>query len=165
MANYVPVNPIIGLQAFDETSTTQQHELGMIIQAYDDSSTNLGYAEFIYAKGVASTAVGDAVIVNQYAATTTRTVANSRGRVGIAMSANVADQYGWYQISGIAVVNVAAAFASGAMCFATATAGTLDDAVVATDKVDGAISVTAIATPSAGKAYVSISRPFMGGNG
>ncbi|RKH09000.1 hypothetical protein D7X74_30420 [Corallococcus sp. CA047B] len=148
-------------QGITDTSTTQNAPLGTIITAQD--STN-GEGEFIYLKGVASTAVGDVVIYDQRAGTTTRTVAGSRGPVAVAMSANVANQYGWYQVSGAAVTKSAAAVAAASV-YVTATAGTVDDAVVATDKVDGARFKTADGTPSAGLAVLQLSRPALNGNG
>jgi hypothetical protein len=61
--------------------------------------------------------------------------ANAIGPVAFAMSANVASQYGWYQVYGKAVGKVLASFADNANCYATATAGSIDDAVVAGDLV------------------------------
>jgi hypothetical protein len=49
---------MIGGQAFDATSTTQNHQLGLVIQGRDPT---LGVGEFIYLKGVASTVVGSIV--------------------------------------------------------------------------------------------------------
>jgi hypothetical protein len=80
------------------------------------------------------------------------------------MSANVANQFGWYQISGSAVVK-AGTVAANASVYVTATAGTVDDAVVATDKIDGARFKTADGTPAAGFAVVELSRPALNGNG
>lgn len=94
----------IGGQAIAETSTTQYHPLGRIRKATD---ATLGDGEFIYLLGVASTVVGSLVT---YAATTYQTTlsptnATSDGYpLAVAMSANVASQYGWYQISGLAVI-------------------------------------------------------------
>jgi len=150
------------LQAIDETSTTQMYALGKRIRA---SHATYGEGEFIYCKGVASTAIGDAVVYDNYNGATVRTVAASRGPLGIAMSANVASQYGWYQIQGLAVCTVAASFAADKPCFSTSTAGTLDDAVVTGDKVDGAVSQTAIATPSGSYAVIALNYPSMNGNG
>ncbi|QSQ14049.1 hypothetical protein [Myxococcus landrumensis] len=148
-------------QNFADTSTVQLAPLGTIRRGQD--STN-GEGEFIYLKGVASTAVGDLVIYDQRAGTTTRTVAGSRGPVAVAMSSNVANQYGWYQVGGAAVVKSGAAVA-GASVYLTATAGTVDDAVVATDKLEGARYKTADGTPSAGLAVLQLSRPSANGNG
>ena len=93
---------LVGAQAIDETSTTQRHPLGTIITA---SSNTLGGGEFIYLKGIGSTVVGS--VVNYDAAFTTElntTGLATPSPLAVAMSANVANQYGWYQISGIATV-------------------------------------------------------------
>lgn len=164
MANYVSTEIEIIPQKIDETSTTQNFPLGKIIQAVDKASTLYGIGEFIYLKGVASTAIGEPVIYDLDAGTTTRAVAGSRGNIAFAMSANVASQYGWYQISGNCVVKTGTV-AAGALPYLTATAGTLDDAVVSGDKIDNAKFTTANGTPSAGFALVQANRPSANGNG
>lgn len=93
----------IGMQPFAETSTTQRHGLGHIVRG---KSANYGYGEFIYLLGVANTVVGSVV---SYNATTWQTTllpntANLNTPIAVAMSANVASQYGWYQIGGLAIV-------------------------------------------------------------
>lgn len=108
----------IGGQAINETSTTQLHPLGAIIRATDNATSgNLGSGEFIYLLGVASTVVGSLVT---YSATTFQTTlsptnATSDGYpLAVAMSANVASQYGWYQIGGLAVIKKTAVSVSPA---------------------------------------------------
>lgn len=146
-----------GWQKIDSTSTTQKHELGTIVTAKDPT---YGVGEFIYLQGVASTAVGTVVHYNADDFSTTRAVADGIGPVAVAMSANVANQYGWYQISGKAVAKVATGFADNAAVYLTSTAGTVDDAVVAGDAVYNAKGASAIGTPSAGLAELEIARPF-----
>ena len=158
---YVISTPLVGAQPIAVTDTTQNHALGTIVKAVDPT---YGEGEFVYLKGLASTAVGSAVIFDQYASTTTLATAGSRGPVGVAMSANVASQYGWYQISGSAVVKTGTV-AAGAPAYVTATAGTLDDAVVSGDKIDGFVFKTANGTPSAGLTIAQIARPALDGNG
>lgn len=133
-----PSTPYIGLQPIAETSATKNHPLGTIIRAVDPT---LGEGEFIYLKGVGSTAVG--YIVNyddnfQTALDTSATAGPSRP-LAVAMSANVADQYGWYQISGLAVAAKAnsVSFADGAglgagsgLAVAVATGSVIQSAVV-----------------------------------
>ena len=155
VADYA-ANNLPGAQPLASTSTTQAHALGRKIRA---TSATYGEGEFVYLLGLASTAVGDAVIYNQYTGVTTRLVAGSKGVVGISMSANVAGQYGWYQIAGAAVVNVAAGFTAAADVYATATAGTLAVAVVAGDLIAGLVGVTAIGTPTAGTAVMQAQNP------
>ncbi len=158
---YLITSDVIGAQPIANTETTQGHPLGMIVTAKDPT---YGEGEFVYLKGVASTVVGDVVIYDQYAGTTTRAVAGSRGPAAVAMSANVASQYGWYQIDGAAVVKAGTVAANGNV-YVTATAGTVDDAVVSGDKIDGARFKTADGTPSAGFAVAQINRPSLNANG
>lgn len=121
--------------AFEDTDavhTTLEHPLGT--RAVDGDG-NI----YIYLQGVASTAAGDWVTFDE-AHLTTRTAANAVGRVGIAMAAIVASSYGWYQIYGKnTIANVGTSFADNGKVYLTATAGRIDDAVVAGDLVVGAI--------------------------
>ncbi len=150
------VEPQLFGQDIDDTSTSEDVELGTIVRAVDPT---YGYGEFIYLQGVASTAVGSWVTYNYDDNSTTLLAANAIGPVAIAMSANVASQYGWYQISGKGVGKALASFADGGKVYATATAGSIDDAVVAGDVVLGAKGASAVGTPSSGLAEFEISRP------
>lgn len=152
---------LVGWQPINETSTTQRHDLGLVVQAVDRGSNANGVGEFIYLKGVASTAVGSWVLIAEDDFTTSLLAANDVGQVAIAMSANVASQYGWYQIKGKAVGKVLAAFADNGNVYATATAGSVDDAIVAGDRVKQAKGASAIDGPATGMAEMEIDRPFM----
>jgi len=155
---YFITDQIAGNQAIADTSTTQKHPLGTIVRAVDPT---YGEGEFIYLLGVANTAVGSWVTVHEDGFTTTLLAANDIGRTAISMSANVASQYGWYQISGKAVGKALAGYVDNALVYATATAGSVDDAVVAGDRVKKAIGASAVDTPSTGLAEFEIDRPFM----
>lgn len=161
MSDFHITDQVAGHQQIDETSTTQKHPLGTIVRAVDRATTAYGEGEFIYLLGVASTAVGSWVTVHEDGFTTTLLAANDIGRVAVAMSANVASQYGWYQISGKAVGKALASYADNGLVYATATAGSVDDAVVAGDRVKKAIGASAVDTPSTGLAEFEIDRPFM----
>lgn len=150
-------NSLIG-QPIAETSTTLKHRLGDRFKCSDET---YGPGEFIYLQGVASTAVGSWVTFNQDDGTTALLAANAIGPVAIAMSANVASQYGWYQIYGKAVGLCLALFADNANVYATATAGSVDDAIVAGDRVKNAKGASAIGTPSGSFAEFEISYPVM----
>jgi hypothetical protein len=133
-----------GLRPIAESSTTQYHPLGTRGVAAD---VTYGTAEFIYLAGVASTVPGDFVCYNLKTGATVRAVhggATSTGPGAVAMSANLAGQYGWYAIFG-AVPVVAATVAADAPLYLTSTAGSLDDSVVSGDKIDGMISRAATA--------------------
>lgn len=137
---FYPSHDLPGGQAITESSATQKHPLGTRIRAVDPV---YGEGEFIYLKGVASTVAGSAVSYNQVSGATTLSVAASKGPVAIAMSANVANQYGWYLVAGACSVKVAAAVVSGAAVYTTATGGALDDAVVAGSRIGGAAFISA----------------------
>ena len=158
MADWTPSGNFLVGQNIDETSTTQNHALGTIVKM---KHATYGVGEFIYLQGVASTTANDWVTYNADDHSTTRLAANAIGPVGVAMSANVASQYGWYQISGKAVGKALASFADNANVYATATVGSVDDAIVAGDRVKLAKGASAVGTPSAGLAEFEIHRPFM----
>lgn len=130
-------------QAIDETSTLQNNPLGLIIRARDGGSTQLGVGEFIYLPGVASTVVGSATRLLESSTGTPAVpgystelwaAADTVGSMGVAMSANVAGQYGWYQLSGLAKIHIIAASVStaamileGEPVYPSTTAGAVQD--------------------------------------
>ena len=145
-------------QAIADTSTSVEVPKGTIVRALDP--TYLA-GEFIYLTGVASTVVGSIVVYSPDDFTTALASANAVGPVAVAMSINVASQYGWYQIGGKAVGKVLSGFADDGDCYLTATAGSIDDANVAGDFVSNMLGASAIGTPSAGLAELEIWRPFV----
>jgi|TARA_Y100000310_G_C20324791_1_gene642432 hypothetical protein len=147
------VNP----QAISDTSTTKKVPVGTVVRAEDKDSTALGVGEFIYALGVASTAVGSVCTIDE-AGVTALATEDAKGRIGVAMSANVASQYGWYQISGKGHALVLTGFADNGVCYLTSTAGSVDDTDVAGDLVEGMMGRSAI---SGGMAYVELNRPYV----
>lgn len=164
---YTLMNVFLGYPKIASTSTAPwigggtlntTPPLGTIVTATDPT---YGVGEFIFLKGVASTAVGSWVTYNQDDNSTTLLAANAIGPVAVAMSANVASQYGWYQISGKAVGKALTGFVDDANVYATATAGSVDDAVVAGDRVKNAKGASAVDTPSTGLAEFEIARPWM----
>lgn len=160
---YSFVNNQIGLPAITETvlaadAASLAPPLGFIAQAADPT---YGNGEFIWLKGLAATAVGSWVTYAADDNSTALLAANAIGPVAVAMSANLAGYYGWYQISGKAVGKALAGYVDNALVYATATAGSVDDAVVAGDRVKLAIGASAVGTPSAGLAEFEIQRPFM----
>lgn len=158
---YKIVSHVIGSQDLALTDTTQRHPLGTILKGLDPV---YGEGEFIYLKGVASTVAGTLVDYDNNAGTTTITPATAgTGPVAIAMSANVAGQYGWYQIGGVAAIAAPNAVVVGADVYMlAATPGSVDDAVVANEAILGAKFVSLTGVPSAGLALVQISRPHHG---
>lgn len=155
--NYKPQEDMIGLQPISSTSTTKNHPLGTIVRATDES---YGSGEFIYLLGVASTAQGSWVTYNLDNGGTALLVANAIGPVAVAMSANTASRYGWYQISGKTVGKALTGYVDNALVWATATDGSVDDAVVDGDMVHLAKGASALDTPATGFAEFEISRPY-----
>jgi hypothetical protein len=151
-------NPLIGSQPITEVSTTQKHALGTIVPIEDDV---YGAGEAIYLRGAASVGRGDWVTYNIDDGSVTLLAANAIGPVAVAFAATVASTFGWYHIQGKAVGKCLALFADNANVYATATAGSIDDAVVAGDRVKRAKGASAIGTPAAGLAEFEIDRPFM----
>lgn len=151
-----------GCQPIQNTETTQKHTLGTIVRANNDT---YGEGEFIYLLGVASTEAGSLV---RYNATTYQTtlVVNTAVQVcsvAVAMSANVASQYGWYQIGGNAVIKkTSVAVSPSVPIFLSATAGRVKVAASAGLQVVGARTAnlaTVVTTTST--VVVTINRPHL----
>ena len=155
---------LVGAQPIDETSTTQRHPLGTIVTA---NSETYGAGEFIYLLGIANTTVGNVVSWNlqtwitELCATTKRLPRN----IGFAMSANVASQWGWYQISGIAVAKKTA----GTCLVAKGAVGVLTTGLIAGTgtglEVQGAFVAVSASVISTARTTVQlvINRPHMQG--
>lgn len=153
----VAENALIG-QHIDVNSATQEHKLDTIIRA---KHATQGAGEFIYLEGVASTTVGNVV---SYDAATFQTAlvsiaAGVSRPVAVAMSACVADEYGWYQISGLAVVKKASATSFAAAAALGATSG-LAVAAATTLRLTGAVvSSAASGASSLTTVNVMVNRP------
>jgi len=138
---------------YDAVHTSLKYRLGTKIK---DNAGN----EYIYLKGVTSTAAASWVSFDE-AHVTTLLAANAKGRVAIAKAAvDAATKYGWYQIYGKAAGKALTGFADNGLVYSTATAGSVDDAVVAGDLVVGAIGRSALDTPVTGQAYFELNFPF-----
>lgn len=161
---YLFVEPRIGAQPIAETSTTARHTLGTIVRAKDP---DYGEGEFIYLLGVLNTVVGLAVTYSKssYQTTLLPNTANLGEPVAWAMSANVATQYGWYQISGVAVAkktNVSVEV--GKAMFISGTAGRVMDTVATGKQILGAKSANlATVTTTTSTVLVYINRPHAQG--
>ena len=140
MADWTPAeNSLLG-QNIDESSTTDKCGLGTIIRC---KHSTYGAGEFIYLTGVASTVVGSIVNYDDtwQTALDTTAVAGPSRPLAVAMSANGAAAFGWYQISGMAIASKAntVSFADGAglgagsgLAVAVATGAVIQGAVVRT---------------------------------
>jgi hypothetical protein len=151
IADFAVVNP---------TSSQPNHPLGTIVRAVDPA---IGEGEFIYLKGVASTVVGSIVEYDTTFQSGLSTIAVEEPRpLAVAMSANVAaTTYGWYQISGEAVMvkSSAVSFAAGAIVGSGA--GLAIVPVTALIMQGALVAVVASAASGAGTSVrVMINRPL-----
>lgn len=156
--SYIMQETRVGMQPIATASTTKQHSLGTIVRASDPI---YGAGEFIYLKGLDATVVGTWVTYNADDGSSTLLAANAIGPVAVAMSVSITGTYGWYQIQGKAVGLALAGFVDNANVYATATAGSVADAVVAGARVKNAKGASAVGTPSTGLAEFEIARPWM----
>ena len=164
---YIPVTPLLGTQSIAVSSTVKNHDLGHIITARDPV---YGEGEFIYLLGVASTAVGAVVTFGgqssgtpTYQTALAPATANLAQPLAVAMSANVASQYGWYQITGNAVAQTNGTLATGPAPVYLAGSGQVTSTQANGKQVVNAQNVTATGTPATGQAVVYINRPFAQG--
>lgn len=160
---YFRTDGFIGGQAIAESSTTQLHPLGTIIRARDPV---YGEGEFIYLLGVASTIVGSLVSFSPLTwQTALAPVGDGVPRpLAVAMSANVAAAYGWYQISGNAVVAKSATICCvvGA-AVGVATVGLIRKTLSGKEISGAVVAATASAATGRTTVTVSINRPRMQG--
>jgi hypothetical protein len=150
IASHGPASPAAG-------RSTPGPWLGAIKVASDPV---YGGGEFVYLKGVTGTLLGSWVIYNTDDYTTTLLGAGAIGPVAVAMAATVGGEYGWYQIQGKAIGKVLVGYLDNANVYATATAGSVDDAVVAGDRVKNAKGASITDMPGTGLAEFEIERPF-----
>ena len=155
-----------GAQPIANTETAAKHYLGQVVRGYDST---YGEGEFIYLLGVGSTEVGFLVI---YDATTYQTalltVTNGKNKgqpIAVAMSANVATQYGWYQIGGNAVIKKTTVLTLPQVpIFISATTGRMKTLLSAGQQILNAQTAnltTVVSTTST--VVVTIQRPFTQG--
>ena len=156
------ISTMAGAQPIATNSTVQKHVLGTIVRGSD---ATYGEGEFIYLLGVSSTVIGSLV---KYNATTYQTalvsVSNGKNKgvpVAVAMSACVGSEYGWYQISGNAVIKkTGVAVTPQVPIFISATDGRIKVLASAGQQILGAQSanLTTIVTTTS-TVVVTIDRP------
>lgn len=153
------VTPLIGAQAINTKSTTQNHPLGTIVQADDPT---YGTGEFIYLKGVGSTAVGSWVGYNGVTGATVLATANGNYPLAVSMTTNTTTaSYAWYQISGVAqALGLTSITHSSGFLWLTSTAGSVDDASVIGDAIINARKTTTVHVVGTFLDTYNIQRPF-----
>lgn len=158
---FTKTSTAVGMPSITSTISSTDYiktvPLGTIIQATDPT---YGTGEFIYLEGVASTVVGSIVTYDDsFQTALASTALNAPRPVAVAMSANIASQYGWYQISGIAVATKAntTSYAKGA---ALAAGSGLAIAAASGLQISGAlVAVVASAKSNVTTVNIMIDRP------
>ena len=127
MATWNFTTATIGLSPAIATSTTvaPDHPLGQIVKAKDNT---LGEGEFILLIGVAGTVPGSVVTWDggfqtalNLGPSTSLSAVTGRS-LAVAMSTNIAAQYGWYMVRGSTSVLKDTTFASSLLAFASGSA-------------------------------------------
>lgn len=124
-------------------------------------NTSTGYVgEFVYMKGVASTATGLWCLLNYDNGTVSLLADGDLGGVGIAMGAIVASKYGWFQIRGKGTGMLAASIADNAGLYISA-AGVAIATASGKSEIQGARAAAASGS-SAANTEVEIHYPQVG---
>lgn len=150
-------------------SSVMESQLFEVVTGWDSV---LGGGEFIYMKGAASLAAGDVVTYGGLTGATTFRwdgTSNTGYPIAVALSNPTATQYGWFQISGNAIVNCGGTVVAGDKAYFNATAS-VKTAVVAGKQVLGITASTAngatiagLGTLPATQAVYLINRPYVQG--
>jgi hypothetical protein len=157
---------LMGMPPIGSVSASPVVALGTIVRATDPI---YGDGEFIFLQGVASTVQGSAVNwggVDGNNKPTFQTAllpstAIQGCPVAFATAAIGAGQYGWYQISGVAVA-AATTFAAAGPAY-IGTAGQVISTTAAGKQIVNSNGLTAVGVPAAGQVLLSINRPFAQG--
>ena len=144
---------------------TPPNTLGQVVRAVDPT---YGEGEFIMLVGVASTAIGSLVTYNATTYQTALSTNNTSGGgtpVAVAMSANTAGLFGWYQIGGLAVISKTAVQTTAQVpVYQSATSGSIMPTAATGRQILGARSANlATVTTTTTTLVVSIDRPHLQG--
>lgn len=124
--------------------TTSQFTTGTVVNTSDG-----GQAIYVQALSEISTYAAVAVYDTQKAQMLTTTLAATCKRVGFAQTSIASGYYGWVQLGGKVLVNLAVNCAPSVPLYTTATSGVLDDAVVSGGVVFGLVATTSISNATA----------------
>lgn len=122
-------------------TTSQVHELGLIMDMLDTGPNAFGDAEAIYVKFSGTTNPGDFVVVDRYNFTAAASTTTARGLVGVSLGAGAAGSFGWVLIRGVHdACNLGnGASTVGAITYESATAGRILTTASATNGVPGIV--------------------------
>ena len=119
------------------TDTSPSFNVGTTVNLDDG-----GQAVYVQAASTVATYSAVSVRVDNSVVPLTTTNAAESKAVGFAQVSIASAEYGWVQLGGKPVVNLAASCLPAVPLFTTATAGVLDDATVTGGLVEGIVAVT-----------------------
>lgn len=138
-------------------STSANPDAGQVF-ALGDTITDGSNNRYMFVSASTSITSYQAVKIfqsNNYASPLTETLAATGGRIGVARVNGISSgSWGWVQIYGACTVNALSTCASNAVLYATATAGSVDDA--GTTKINGLIATAAVTAAAATTAILSV---------
>lgn len=142
---FVIRNPIAGNQQINMASEWMQHPLGTELQAWDSI---LGEGTFVYGQGFVGCVAGSLVAYNPATNVMKAAAAGDLGPVAVAMAPTSGTQFGWFQRTGQAVVQIAGSVAANAPAY-IATAGKAGSTVVAGSRMQNAKFAAVSSGPTA----------------
>lgn len=164
MSTFYPVENRLGIASLYNIDTTAKYSMGNLVRAID---TTLGQGEFLYLQGVASTVAGSLVTFNTSTGATTLApnTANLAQPVAVALAASTASQYGWYQVSGAAVIKKTAVKVNpNVALYLSGTAGRVMPTAASGKQILGCRSINAATVASATSTITAvIERPHAQG--
>ncbi len=135
---------VIGVN-LTRVDSSAQFPVGTIVNLSDG-----GQAMYVQSTTSAlSTYAAVSIDANGLATMLTTTNAATSPRIGFAQVSIATGAFGWVQLGGNVLVNLAAQCDDGVPLFTTATAGVLDDATVSAGYVHGLINTTTISNATA----------------
>lgn len=137
------VSPAIGVSLTD-TSSIASFTPGTVVNLSDG-----GQAIYVQATSEISTYAAVLIGAGASARMTTTTLAVANKRIGFAQTSIASAFYGWVQMGGTPMVNLAANCAPSVPLYTTATSGVLDDTTVSAAMVAGVVAQTTISNATA----------------
>jgi len=154
-------NAPLGLSDIVPDDAVTTTKIGTIAKWYDDIQ---GVADFIYLPGVASLKAGDIVAFDllpgsaTVARLTTALAVDSAKPLAVAVAAIGAGQYGWFQLTGVAILSALAGTVAGP-AFTTTTNGSVSSVPVAGCQISGLHISSALGVPASGQVYATMMYP------
>lgn len=153
--------PLIGTSY----SATDHANFGLAVGARCRGSDDagLGDGEFIWLPASVAVAKDDLVTYKTSTAVTALLATTAiKGRpLAKAMVAHAIGEYGWFQLSGAAILNAAAGSGADVAIYASATPGSVTTTQANGVAIGNAVAESALNTPAAGKIYAQLNYPFV----